>query len=130
MTTDPIADFLTRVRNALAARHPSVDVPSSNMKASLARILEQRGYISGYEIIADGAQPTLRMKLKYVDGKPAIRSLVRISRPGIRQYRGAKELPRVKNGYGVGLVSTPKGVLTDQDARKQNVGGEVLCYIW
>jgi len=128
--TDPIADYLTRIRNAFQAKHKTVDIPSSNMKVAITKILEQNGYLNGHEIIADKKQGILRIQLKYTDGKPSIKTLDRISRPGIRQYNGAKSLPRVKNGYGIGLISTPKGIMTDKDARKQNVGGEVICYIW
>lgn len=128
--TDPIADYLTRIRNAFQAKHKTVDIPSSNMKIAITKILEQNGYINGHEVIADSKQGVLRIRLKYTDGKPSIKTLERISRPGIRQYNGSKELPRVKNGYGIGLISTPKGIMTDKEARKQNVGGEVICYIW
>ena len=128
--TDPIADYLTRVRNALMAKHKTVDVPSSKMKIAMTRILEQNGYINGHEVIEDKKQGVLRISLKYKEGKPAIKTMERVSRPGIRQYKSVKGLPRVKNGYGIGLVSTPNGVMTDKEARKQNVGGEVICYIW
>lgn len=130
MMTDPIADYLTRVRNALMARHKTVDVPASNMKVALSRILKEHGYIDGYEVLPENHQGVLRITLKYLEGRAAIQNLTRVSRPGIRRYAGSMDLPRVKNGLGLGIVSTPRGVMTDADARKLRVGGEILCTVW
>lgn len=130
MMTDPIADYLTRVRNALLARHKTVDVPASKMKIAMTRILEQHGYIESHEVLDEQYQGVLRITLKYIDGRAAIQNLTRVSRPGIRRYAGSKELPRVKNGLGLGIVSTPRGLMTDTEARTKRVGGEVLCTVW
>ncbi|MCC7430404.1 30S ribosomal protein S8 [bacterium] len=129
--TDPIADFLTRIRNAQAAGHFKVDIPASNMKRSITKILKKQGFIKSYINIDDGLQGILRLALKYSEGKkPVIQGLVRISKPGLRQYTSVENLPRVKNNYGIAILSTPKGVLTNKDCKRQNVGGEVLCYVW
>ncbi len=128
--TDPIADFLTRVRNALRAKHKQVEIPASNMKRSLAQILYEQSYISGYSFIENSEQGIIRVYLKYNEGRPVITDLQRVSTPGLRKYTGAKKIPRTLNGLGVTIVSTPKGVMTDVQARQQNVGGEIICRIW
>jgi small subunit ribosomal protein S8 len=128
--TDPIADFLTRVRNAAKAKHKRLDVPASNMKKAIAQIMVEEKYLSNYMVLEDGRQGILRIQLKYHGGKPVIAGLRRVSKPGIRQYRRADELPRVLGGLGVAIISTSKGVMTDHQARKLQVGGEVLAFIW
>ena len=130
--SDPIADMLTRIRNANSAKHDTVDIPSSRVKAAIADILVQEGYIKGYEIIEMGVKRTMRVTLKYGSSKneKVISGLKRISKPGLRIYANCDELPRVLNGLGVAIVSTNKGIITDKEARKSNVGGEVLAYIW
>jgi small subunit ribosomal protein S8 len=127
---DTIGDFLTRLRNALKARHKYVDVPASKLKLAMGEILREQGYIESIERIVDDKQGILRVTLKYTNGVPAIMGLKRISTPGLRKYTGATELPRVLSGLGIAILSTPKGVMTDKQARSANVGGEVLCYIW
>ena len=126
---DPIADFLTRIRNALQAKLPVVNAPHSRAKESLARILKEQGYISGYSIDGDKLK-TLKVKLKYQGRKAVIAGLKRISKPGLRHYAGAREIPRVLGGLGVAIVSTSRGLMSGDEARKRNVGGEVLCYVW
>jgi small subunit ribosomal protein S8 len=130
--TDPIADMLTRIRNASNAKHDSVDVPASNMKKSIAQILLDEGYIKNYQLIDDGTQGIIRITLKYSqpNKEKAISGLRRVSKPGLRVYAGADELPRVIKGLGVAIVSTSKGVMTDKAARAAHVGGEVLAFIW
>jgi small subunit ribosomal protein S8 len=128
--TDPIADFLTRIRNASKARKPRVDIPASNMKRSLAEILKSQNFIKDYSIVEDSKQNVIRVELKYTNGSPAISGLKRVSKPGLRIYKNSSDLPRVLNGLGVAVISTPKGLLTDKDARTQSVGGEIVCYIW
>jgi small subunit ribosomal protein S8 len=128
--TDPIADFLTRIRNASKARKLRVDIPASNMKKSLAEILKSQNFIKDYSIVEDNKQNLIRVELKYSNGSPAISGLKRISKPGLRVYKNSNDLPRVLNGLGVAVISTPKGLLTDKDARTQSVGGEIVCYIW
>lgn len=128
--TDPIADYLTRIRNAVKARQRRVDIPSSGLKKAMTQILLEQKFIANYTILEDKKQNILRVILKYQDGKPVIQGLQRVSRPGIRQYKSADELPRVRNGLGIAIVSTSKGVMTDAQARKNNIGGEVLAYIW
>lgn len=128
--TDPIADFLTRIRNAASARHKVVDVPASRMKESLAAILKDQGFISDFQKVEEGPQGTIRVALRYINGLPSVIGLQRISRPGLRRYAGATELPRVKNGLGIAIISTSQGLMTDKEARTRNIGGEVLCYIW
>ncbi|MEF9970728.1 MAG: 30S ribosomal protein S8 [Oscillospiraceae bacterium] len=129
--TDPIADMLTRIRNAGTAKHENVDVPASNMKKSIATILLDEGYIKSFQLIDDGGQGVIRIALKYLPGKEkAITGLRRVSKPGLRVYAGAEELPYVLKGLGVAIISTSKGVMTDKAARKANVGGEVLAFIW
>lgn len=128
--TDPVADFLTRVRNAAKAKHKRVDIPASNLKKAITQILLDEKFISNFTILSDGKQGVLRIHLKYNNGKTVISGMRRVSRPGIRLYRPAGELPRVLGGLGVAIVSTSKGVMTDHRARKEHVGGEVLAYIW
>ena len=129
--TDPIADMLTRIRNANNAKHDTVDVPASNMKKSIAQILLDEGYIKNFQLIDDGTQGVIRITLKYGAGKEKVISgLRRVSKPGLRVYAGAEELPRVLHGLGVAVVSTSKGVMTDKKAREAHVGGEVLAFIW
>lgn len=130
MVTDPIADFLTRVRNAQMAGHRIVEIPASNLKKRITEILYEQGYILKYKFEDDSKQGLIKIALKYDEAKvPAIRSLERVSRPGLRQYSKPAEIKRVINGLGVAIISTSKGVLTDKQAKAQNVGGEVLCYI-
>lgn len=132
MVTDPIADFLTRIRNAQMARHRIVEIPASNLKKRMTEILYDKGYILKYKFEDDNKQGVIKIALKYdaVSKEPAIRSLERVSRPGLRQYAKPSEIRRVQNGLGVAIVSTSKGVMTDKEARTNNVGGEVLCYIY
>ena len=129
--TDPIADMLTRIRNANVVKHETVDVPASNMKKELARILLEEGFIRGYDVIEDGKQGIIRIQLKYGQtGERVISGLKRISKPGMRVYADKHEVPRVLNGLGISIIPTSKGILTDKQARKENVGGEVICYVW
>lgn len=128
--TDPIADFLTRVRNASKAKHKRVDVPASNMKKAIAQIMLAEKFISNFTLLDDGKQGVLRIHLKYQGGKSVIAGLRRVSKPGIRHYRPADELPRVLGGLGVAIISTSKGVMTDHQARRLQVGGEVLAFVW
>jgi small subunit ribosomal protein S8 len=128
--SDPIADYLTRVRNAVRARHKKVDVPASSLKKEITRILMELKFITAFSTIDDKKQGVIRIQLKYNDTRSVINGLRRISRPGIRHYQNARELPRVNNGLGVAVVSTSKGLMTDKRARKENVGGEVLFYVW
>ena len=132
MVTDPIADFLTRVRNAQMARHRIVEIPASNVKKRITEILYEKGYILKYKFEEDSKQGIIKIALKYdpQTKEPAIRSLERISRPGLRQYAKPTEIVRVQNGLGIAIVSTSKGVMTDKEARSQNVGGEVMCNIY
>ena len=129
MMTDPIADMLTRIRNATSARHSTVDVPTSGMKRAIAQILLDEGYIKAFELVDDGAQGMIHITLKSNKEK-AICGLRRVSKPGLRVYAGADELPRVLKGLGIAIVSTSKGIMTDRQARKENVGGEVLAFVW
>ena len=130
-TTDPIADMLTRIRNANSQKFKTVDVPSSKMKLAIAEILLNEGYIKSYEEIKDDAQGMIRIALKYDEkGTKIISGLKRISKPGLRIYASKEELPRVLNGLGIAILSTSKGIMTDKEARKENIGGEVLAYIW
>ena len=129
--TDPVADMLTRIRNANSAKHDTVDVPASNMKKSIAQILLDEGYIKNFQIVDDGTQGIIRITLKYNAGKEkVITGLRRVSKPGLRVYVGADELPRVLRGLGLAIVSTSKGVMTDKKAREAHVGGEVLAFVW
>ena len=131
MTSDPIADMLTRVRNAMVARHPKVDVPASKLKAEIARILKEEGYILNYKLTEEGAKKYIRIYLKYTPtNQPVISNIERVSRPGCRVYAGSKEIKRVLGGLGINILTTPKGVMTGTAARKEGVGGEVLCQIW
>jgi small subunit ribosomal protein S8 len=131
MQTDPIADFLTSIRNAGKAGHRKVDVPASRIKTEIAKLLQFYGFIQDYLVIKDDKQNLLRLYLKYDENdKPVITGLRRVSSPGARRYVGAKKMPRVFNNLGVAILSTPKGIVAERDARKLNVGGEVLCYVW
>jgi small subunit ribosomal protein S8 len=132
MITDPIADFLTRIRNAQMAGHRIVEIPASNLKKRMTEILYNQGYILKYKFEEDNKQGVIKIALKYdaATKEPAIKTLERVSRPGLRQYASPSEFKRVKNGLGVAILSTSKGVMTDKDAKSQNVGGEVLCYIY
>ncbi len=129
--TDTIADLLTRIRNANSAKHETVDIPASNMKKSIVQILLDEGYIKSFTVIEDGKQGVLRVTLKYGEGKvPAITGLRRVSKPGLRIYSNVEDMPKVLKGLGTAIVSTSKGVMTDRQARKENVGGEVLAFVW
>ena len=128
--SDVIGDMLTRIRNANNSKHETVDVPASNMKKSIADILVNEGYIKGYQVIEDGKQGVIRITLKYVGKQKAITGLKRVSKPGLRVYANCEDMPRVMNGLGIAIVSTSKGVMTDKKARKENVGGEVLAFVW
>jgi small subunit ribosomal protein S8 len=130
MVTDPIADLLTRVRNAAMARHDSVTVPASKMKIPICKILKDEGFIADYSIIKGEPQRTIKITLKYIDKQPAFIGLERVSKPGLRVYKGKGEIPRVFGGLGIAIISTSKGLLTGQEAWKKNLGGEVLCYVW
>ncbi len=130
MTTDPIADMLTRIRNAIKARHAKVDVPASRLKTEIARILKEEGYILNYKMTEDGAKKSIRIYLKYhANNKPVISELMRVSRPGCRVYVGQDEIPSVLGGLGVNILTTPRGLMTGRAARKEGIGGEVLCTI-
>ena len=129
--SDPIADMLTRIRNAIMAKHDSVLVPASRMKLSIARILKEEGFIGDYEVLRSKPHRAIKIYLKYTDeSQPVISGLERASKPGLRLYVGRKEIPRVYSGLGIAIVSTPKGVITGQQAWRQGVGGELLCYVW
>jgi len=132
MTTDPIADYLTRIRNAVQARHKVVQIPASNLKKEMTKILKEKGYILNYKFEEDDKQGIIKIALKYNPRTkiPAIRSIQRVSRPGLRKYVGAEELPRVLNGLGISILSTSSGVMTEKEAKTHKVGGEVLCYIY
>jgi small subunit ribosomal protein S8 len=132
MNTDPIADFLTRIRNAIRAKHRVVEIPASNIKKEITKVLYDKGYIQNYKFDDSTAQGIIKIALKYnpTTKQPAIVDLQRISRPGLRQYRGADNLPRILNGLGVAIISTSKGVMTDKEAKTLNVGGEILCYVY
>ena len=129
--TDTIADMLTRIRNANSAKHDTVDIPASNMKKSIAQILVDEGYVKGFQVIEDGKQGVIRMTLKYGDNKtPVLTGLRRVSKPGLRIYSNCEDMPKVMKGLGIAIVSTSKGVMPDKKARKENVGGEVLAFVW
>ena len=128
--TDPIADMLTRIRNAVRAKHTTVDVPYSKVKNQIANILLEEGFIADLELVENGVNKNIRITLKYKDSKSVIQGLKRISKPGLRIYAEKEELPRVLNGLGIAIISTSKGIVTDKVARKENVGGEVVAYIW
>lgn len=131
MTSDPIADMLTRVRNAMSARHPKVDVPASKLKTEIARILKEEGYILNYKVAEEGPKRTIKIYLKYSDSNaPVISHLERVSRPGCRVYVGRNDIPRVLGGMGINILTTPRGVMTGRSAHKEGVGGEILCQIW
>jgi small subunit ribosomal protein S8 len=132
MHTDPIADYLTRLRNAIRAKHRIVEIPASNIKKEITKVLHDKGYIQNYKFEENGPQGNIKIALKYnpVTKEPAIVHIERISRPGLRKYTGAEEMPRVLNGLGIAILSTSKGVMTDKEARTLNVGGEVLCYVY
>ncbi len=130
--TDTIADMLTRIRNASSAKHDSVDIPASNMKKAIAQILVDEGYVKNYQVIEDGTQGTIRITLKYQGPSktPVLMGLRRVSKPGLRIYSSSEDMPKVMKGIGTAIVSTSKGVMTDKKARKENVGGEVLAFVW
>ena len=131
MITDPIADYLTRVRNAVNAKHRIVEVPASNVKKAITKILFEKGYILNYKFEEEGPQGTIKIALKYhpVTKQPAIMTIDRVSRPGLRQYADSENLPRVMNGLGIAIISTSRGIMTDKEARNLHIGGEVLCYV-
>jgi len=132
MHTDPIADFLTRIRNAQRAGHKVVDIPASNLKKEITRVLHEQGYIRKYKFIQDGPQGTIKIALKYdkVSRRPVINQIQRVSKPGLRKYAKVKSMPRIMNGLGIAIISTPQGVMTDKQARNEKVGGEILCYVY
>jgi small subunit ribosomal protein S8 len=130
MVTDPIADMLTRIRNAIMARHDSVLIPASRIKLSIAKILKDEGFIADYTVLKGKPQRMIKIFLKYVDGQPSLAGLERVSKPGLRLYVGRREIPRVYGGLGVAILSTSKGIMTGQEAWRKNLGGELLCYIW
>jgi small subunit ribosomal protein S8 len=127
--TDPIADMLTRIRNAQACKKTTVAVPSSKLKSAIAEVLREEGYIDGFVVKSNGGKPEIEIALRYYAGQPVIEKIERVSRPGLRVYRGVHDIPKVMNGLGVAIVSTPKGVMTDRKARASGVGGEVLCIV-
>jgi small subunit ribosomal protein S8 len=131
MTSDPIADMLTRVRNALSARHPKVDVPASKVKTEIARILKEEGYIANYKVAEEGVKKVIKIYLKYgSDNLPVISGIERVSRPGCRNYAGKNEIVQVQGGLGISILTTARGVMTGRTARKESVGGEVMCRVW
>ena len=130
MYTDPIADFLTRVRNAQMARHKVVEIPASKIKKEITKILDEKGYILSHKFDEDDKQGIIKIALKYNKNVPAIKKIERISKPGLRKYCGAGELPRVLNGLGIAIISTSKGLITDKEARTQNIGGEIICHVY
>ena len=128
--TDPIADMLTRIRNATTARHARVNVPASKMKLAIARVLKEEGYIKDIEILKDNPQGTIRITLRYVDKKPVLTQLKRVSKPGLRVYTKRGGIPRVRGGQGISILSTPQGLMTGRKAYQEGLGGEVVCYVW
>jgi small subunit ribosomal protein S8 len=128
--TDPVADMLTRIRNAVVAGHDDVLVPSSRVKLPIAKILKEEGFINDYEVLRGKPEPMIRIRLKHVNGQPALLGLERASKPGLRVYVGRREIPRVYGGLGIAILSTPKGIMTGQEAWRRHLGGEVLCYVW
>jgi small subunit ribosomal protein S8 len=128
--TDPIADMLTRIRNASSARHAQVKIPASKMKLSIARVLKEEGYIKDIEILKDNPQGTIRITLRYVDKKPVLTQLKRVSKPGLRVYTRKATIPRVRGGLGISILSTPQGLMTGRKAYQSGLGGEVVCYVW
>ncbi|MEI7512876.1 MAG: 30S ribosomal protein S8 [Candidatus Uhrbacteria bacterium] len=129
MYTDPISDFLTRLRNAQAVGHETVSVPGSKLKLAIAKLLEREGFVGAIKEVSDGVKKSFEVTLKYNDKEPAIRTITRISKPGLRVYRGADELPRVLSGQGIAIVSTSAGIMTNRDARRRRLGGEILCEV-
>ena len=127
--TDPVADMLTRIRNAQAVRHAEVTMPASSLKGRILAVLKQEGYIADYGVVSDADKPTIRVDLKYFQGRPVIDELKRVSRPGLRVYKGSQELPKVKDGMGIAVVSTSQGIMTGREARKLGLGGEIICYV-
>ncbi len=132
MVTDPIADYLTRIRNAIQAKHTIVEIPASNMKKEITKVLKDKGYIANYKFIDDNKQGVIKIALRYSSDtkKSAITDIKRISKPGLRKYSGSSDLPRVLNGLGIAILSTSKGIITDKEARKDNIGGEILCHVY
>ena len=130
MVTDPIADLLTRIRNAMVARHQSVQVPASKMKIAIAKVLREEGFIKGFEVVPEGVKRTVRIDLSYSGKEASISGLRRVSKPGLRVYVQKREIPRVYGGLGIAILTTPQGVMTGQEAWRRQVGGEVLCYVW
>ena len=132
MVTDPISDYLTRIRNAIMAKHRVVEIPASNLKKEMTKILFDQGYILNYKFMDESVQGTIKIALKYdrMTKLPAIQKMKRFSRPGLRQYKNSRELPRVLNGLGIAIISTSQGVMTDKEARSKNIGGEVICYVY
>ena len=128
--TDPIADMLTRIRNAITAKHEVVEIPASNMKKAIADILFAEGYVKSVKFVEDGLQGKIVVELKYADKKSVINGLTRVSKPGLRTYAGVANLPKVIGGLGIAIISTTKGIMTDKQAKAANIGGEVLCYVW
>ena len=128
--TDPIADMLTRIRNAIMAHHSDVLVPASRMKLSLVKTLKEENFIDGYEVLKEKPQAVIKIQLKYVNDQPAVSGLERVSKPGLKIYVGRREIPRVYGGLGIAILSTPKGIMTGQGAWRRGLGGEVLCYVW
>jgi small subunit ribosomal protein S8 len=128
--TDPISDMLTRIRNAIMARHTRVMIPASNMKIAIAQILKEEGYIKDYDVVKDGPQGTIRLTLRYVDKRPVLSQLKRISKPGLRVYTRRDSIPRVRGGLGTAILSTPQGLMTGRKAYQLGLGGEVVCYVW
>ncbi len=128
--TDPIADMLTRIRNAVTARHARVLIPASKMKLSIARVLKEEGYIKDFEVIKDNPQGTIRITLRYVDKRPVLTQIKRVSKPGLRVYTHRSDIPKVRGGLGTAILSTPKGLMTGHSAYLQGLGGEVVCYVW
>lgn len=129
MMTDPIADMLTRIRNAQSVEKASVTMPSSKLKVAIAQVLKDEGYVENFVVIGESAKPELQITLKYYAGRPVIERIERVSKPGLRVYKGRHDIPQVMNGLGVAIVTTPKGVMTDRKARAAGIGGEVLCYV-
>ena len=130
VVTDPVADMLTRIRNAIMARHDDVLVPASRVKLSIAKILKEEGFITDYELFKSSPQSMIRIHLKYIDGQPALLGLERVSKPGLRVYVGQREIPRIYGGLGIAILSTPRGIMTGQRAWRLQLGGELLCYVW
>jgi small subunit ribosomal protein S8 len=128
--TDPVADMLTRIRNAIMARHTRVLIPASKMKIAIARILQEEGYVGSFDVVQDNPQGTLRITLKYVDKRPVLQQLKRVSKPGLRVYTRRDAIPRVRGGLGTAIISTPQGIMTGRKAYQLGLGGEVVCYVW